>query len=284
MKNNMMTVKPLALLYTTFFLTLCGFLVSCDDEDDIDDGNNTEEVAIQNGGDVLAADTEFDEAFFVVDEAMDETSGSRSSTLCADISVDTVDRDIVIDFGTGCTSTLGVERSGRIDISYIGRYRESGGEFSVSFTDYTVNGNTLNGSLSIGNYSLNADNQITFTIEVDNGSLTTTDNETITYTSTKTYTFIEGFKNFDVSDNVYSIEGSFSGITRDEVSYSVNVDSAVLLQRTCLESGDAVASSGSLAITLSTLNLPIGIDFGDGTCDTQATLTYGAFTQPINLR
>ncbi len=283
MKFTFNLLNTLSVKYTLLLIVSGMILYSCSEEDDNLNNLSDEALAEETASNVAEIDNQFYEAFYLTDELMDGTSSIRNSQ-CADISLDTANRVFILDYGEGCTGPFGVERAGSITINYLGTYREPGSELSISFSNYTVNGNSLSGTIAMSNFSTNDDGQIFFTVQISGGEYTNNQGETITYSSQTTYTFISGERNNDIADNVYSIEGTNSGTTSEGISYTSTIASSLTLNSSCLAQQQAYVSSGVLDITLSTLELPASINFGDGSCDTKATLTYGPFTREINLR
>ncbi len=267
-----------------FFSIMCALLFSsCDEE--ADNMPMSDEVNEETVQDVLYAQSQFDETLIVADEALSEEDvRSRSSNLCADVSLDTTDNTLVLDFGEGCTSSWGRERSGKITIQYERITLFQGIAYNMTFDNYVSRGVTINGTITVDGFTRDDNDNLFYKVTITNGMLEFPDGETISHSSTRTFTWIEGESTKDITDNIFEITGSFSGTTLDGVNYNVALETPLILDTDCVEQGYAYASSGIIIIGLSTLVNDITLDFGDGSCDAEATYTYRNRTQTINLR
>jgi len=275
----MQNTKVLAL-----FAMLITLLLSACNEDD-DSMPSTDEVDEQTIQNVLYSQSQFDEALVVADEALTSSSvRSNSEGLCADISLDTATQTLILDFGEGCTSSWGRERAGKITIEYERITLFQGVAYSMTFDNYVSEGVTLNGTVSVDGFTRDNDGNLFYKVEVINGSLEFPDGEVIRHSSSRTFTWIEGEGTRDVTDNIFELTGSLSGTTIEDVNYTASLETPLILDTNCFENGYAYASSATIIIGLSTLTDDITVDFGDGTCDAEATYTYRGRTETIDLR
>src|SRR6202012_2249016 len=103
--------------------------------------------------------------YFKTNETLDMLSGPNIN-----ISLDTTSntRKIVVDFGTGTTCKDGKVRSGQIIATWTGPYRATGTMITITFNNYTINGDKVTGTKTVTNEGLNANGNIHYKIEVTN--------------------------------------------------------------------------------------------------------------------
>jgi hypothetical protein len=99
----------------------------------------------------------------------------------------------------------------------------------------------------------------------------------IIWNSQRDREWTEGESTFLPFDDVYSITGYASGTDRNGNPFTVTITSPIIVSFLC-----PWIEQGTLEITHG--NLPDAtIDYGDGTCDDQATITIGNTTITITL-
>lgn len=280
-----------------FSLLLCSILFilfySCNKNNDNNTNNSDSETT--TASDYSFAQTTNDDAASMSSQTEDDrlsgsfggsvTDSSYSLLLgsCTTISLDTVAMPhlLTIDFGsTNCLCFDGKYRRGKIIVSFIKRYRDSGSSHTIAFSNYYVNNYKVEGTQTVVNNGHNAKGNITFSIQTSS-VITDTTGKQLTFTSTRTREWIAGESTIGLhgwSDDVYSITGSASGTSFNGASYSANITSPLLIALSCrwVEQGTiAFTPSGELTRT---------IDFGSGSCDNQATVTIAGKTFPITLR
>lgn len=272
----MKTIKcfHLAVLFLAFGVVACS-------EDD--SPNADAEIDVETAQEVVNAQMMFSDIYTVSTQAIND-SEVRENELCGSVSLDTMAQTVIIDFGEGCTGPWGVTRSGKMTISYQGIPYTVGSAWSVSLDNYRVNEITLNGVVSIDNVT-NENDVYSFTYKVTNGKLDKEDGESYTYDANHVYKWVAGINTFfNNEDDEWEITGTSAGTTSKGQGYSASTSSALLGKQACLNDGEAYISSGSLQITVPALELPMDVDFGDGSCDTEAVVNYNGFTKAISLR
>lgn len=182
---------------------------------------------------------------------------------------------IILDFGGSCTLNNGAVVSGMITIEY-GPINGSSRTINYSFANYTYNGNGVAGG-----------GEIVREISNGNGNPQSTVNELITVSflnSDVTATrdglrIVEwtlGFSSGTWTDNVYEISGSWETTFNSGVIRSGTVTQVLVRRLSCL-----YVESGALVIEQQ--GQTAEIDWGDGTCDNLATLTFNGIDYPIIL-
>ena len=287
-KNNMKTLKnnlKYALLIAAVFSLV---LNSCNKKEDVDN-----DTAVAKNESV--AEKTFNEINDIADQAaktgnlngfkVESTDGILSSD-CAIITFDTTASvsalnpdTISIDFGTGCVGNDGKNRTGRIIISATGRYRNDGTVITITPDNFTVNGNAVSGYRRVTNAGLNANNLPTFLIEV-NGTIVLADGGgTITWTANRTRTWLEGFNtSFIFNDDVFSVTGGSNGTKANGATWTNVINTPLVHKRSCHQ-----IVSGSMTVTPLSKSART-IDFGNGNCDNQATVTINGNTYTVIIQ
>ncbi|MBA3828546.1 MAG: hypothetical protein H0X33_06380 [Taibaiella sp.] len=186
---------------------------------------------------------------------------------------------LTIDFGTtNCTGADGRNRRGKIIISYTGGYKDSGSTHTITFDNYFIDDNQLSGSKTVTNMGRNASGQYYYNISVNDSLNLGTGNGIISWTATRTRTWIAGYSTDTRTDDVYDISGT-STVTRSNGKvFTVTITTPLQVAIGCrwVESG-VVSISRSTGGTMT-------LDYGSGNCDAEAQLTVGSHTYNITLR
>jgi hypothetical protein len=199
------------------------------------------------------------------------SNGNTTSATCPMITVTNPNQfpgaTLTIDYGTGCVdSTDGKTRRGSISAVFSDSWDSVGCVITISLNNFYVNNIHYEGTVKLTRNSL-----YSFTTDVLNGKCTTT-SWVIDWASTRTVSQTAGMSTTNPSDDVFSISGNANGVNRNGLAYTVNITQDLIKAQNC-----AHISKGVLELT------PSGkatrtVDFGDGTCDNQATLTINGNT------
>ncbi len=196
---------------------------------------------------------------------------------------------VVIDFGSTpcqcqgliCTDTR--FRKGKINITYTGPYRSPGTIIQTTFDNYYVGVDSIKmfkvtGTKTVTNQGFNAANHLKFLISV-NGQLTNSGGETMSWTSQRYREWIAGENTLtNWRDDEYVITGTANGTNFEGNSFTANITSGLYIALSC-----PYIKQGIFELT------PNGkptrtLDYGNGTCDGNATLTVNGTIFPIVLR
>lgn len=275
-------MKKKSFFFTTLFLLTSLFLVSCSKTDETDATKLNRQAALE-----VFADEAFDEVSEIADQAYfaglpllkgGDFDLSRLGP-CVTVTLDTtvMPRLLTIDFGAeNCLCNDGKYRRGQILITFNGRWRKPGTVVTHTFQNYYVNNNHIQGNKVMTNQGF-VNGKLTFS-HVNNGSVTFAQGgESLTWQSEKTHVWIEGLNTLRWRDDVFMI----SGFSNASHSSGRSVERLIIepLRR---EMNCRYYVSGKVRITPS--NAPRRIlDFGDGTCDNQATITIGDQVVVITL-
>jgi len=178
---------------------------------------------------------------------------------------------ITCDWGTGCTSEVDmISRSGKIIISVSGPMNIANSVATFTFTNFVTDGNKITGTHRITYKGLNAGNNWPRYAILTEAKIEFPDTKFITYRAEYIRLQSEGSDTPLIQiDDVWRIEGSSSGTTKEGVAWTASYPSALVKKASC-----KWISSGIVLITPKG-DLPRTIDFGDGTCNNYATLTIG---------
>jgi len=142
----------------------------------------------------------------------------------------------------------------------------------ITFEDFTINGNLIEGVKTISNTD-----GINFLITLEGGKITFEDGTFITREMERNREWIAGLETpAFVWDDEFLITGFCSGTNRDGVEYSHTIVEPLLRIMSCrwIVSGTVEMLTGE--------NLAI-LDYGDGECDNIATITIDGETTEITL-
>lgn len=229
----------------------------------------------------------FTDIYKVVDQEAQSDAQLRNS--CASVSLvldsnNTFPAVLTVDFGTGCVSQDGRQRSGKIIATFSDRWRSPGATVDVQLDDYTVNNFQVFGGLTLTNNGPNTSGNLNYTSTVSNAEVVTPLSDTASWNATLTYTWIEGqntsFQTDGINgvlDDVYTINGSGSGVSTQNVAYTSQITLPLRRELSC-----AYLTAGEIEITPSGAPARV-INFGNGACDSEVTLSVGPITTTIDL-
>ncbi|MCX6238615.1 MAG: hypothetical protein NTY07_13815 [Bacteroidia bacterium] len=271
----MSKMKTTGILFFLFLLILAGCQKDTTTTTPQPGDKNTSE------GSIVISDQTF-EVLNGVANSYFTSSGLKAGTLtCPTItaSVTTVLPILVtLDWGTGCASTFdGVTRSGKVIASLSGLMSTVGSVATFSFSDFVNDGNKITGTHKITYKGLNAGNNWPRYEVFTEAKIVFPDQKFITYRATYIRLQSEGSATATLDDDVWRIEGSSSGVSREGIAWTASYPSALVKKNSC-----KWFSSSSVLVT-PTGGVPCTINFGDGTCDNKATLKIGDVTTNIEL-
>lgn len=177
---------------------------------------------------------------------------------------ETYPKNITIDFGEGCTDQMGRVRTGIIHIYLTDDMTNEGAVRTATFENYTVNGIEMEGVRITTNTGLNENDQPTFSRSID--MTITRPQGVFSRTFNGNVIWISGFETPECGDNIFSETGSGSVTRPGGIVMERTITEPLIIDRTC-----GYITSG--VITITGPNGESSIDFGDGSCDDQATVT-----------
>ncbi len=214
-----------------------------------------------------------------------ETSAILSS--CATLHFDTLVSSnadsITVNFGnSNCLCNDGRYRRGKLLIVYTGKYRDSLTTITVTPLNYFVNDNKVSGSKTVKNLGHNAQGHLVYDISASLSIQKADNSGTIQWVGTRQREWLAGENTLLWIDDKYSITGSASGTNANGRSFTSSITSGKPLIRDMSIGCRKHFISGEIKHTPQGKPTRI-IDFGNGTCDDQATVTINANTYTITL-
>lgn len=246
-------------------------MAACSKEDAT---NDLSSGTIQTVNEIASTEMIEEEIFSTVDDAISysESKGLKSASTtpqCATISVKPLvggyPKTITIDFGSNCVGTRGISRSGVISFTISDSLRTPGALLNVSFNALTVNGYSVNGTMSFKNTSTSS--TPSFYQETDL-TMKKSDGTVITKTKTANREWIEGAGSGDISDDVFRITSNADVSSSTRGSYSYTVTEPLIIAASC-----DMMREGIIKYTTSESPEPVIIDFGDGECDLKVLIS-----------
>ncbi len=272
-----MKAKNAKILVLAIFSFLLVFVIvsSCNKNTD----TTTEESV---ASDDATAEANFSDESKIVDISAYENGLMKTNGTCPAVTIDTAStpHSMTLDFGT--TNCLGVDgkyRRGSIIITWTGRYRQTGTVITHTFNNFYQNDNKIEGTKTVTNMGLNNAGHLYFNVIITNAKITKTTGKIITWNSTRTREWIQGANTPTVLDDIYNITGSGSGTDGNNNAYTMLITKAINVDFGC----QYHITSGTIEIT-PTGKLTRTIDYGNGNCDDQGTLTVGKQTVVFKIK
>jgi hypothetical protein len=264
------------------FAVLAIFITGCKKETvELEDKTLSEDDAY--------AEKTFEDVGDMSDEAYDIGTGNHLKAFpgdrmflseCATVTLDTtvMPRELTIDFGEeNCLCRDGKFRRGKIIITFNGRYRHPGTVITTGFEDYYVNDKKIDGTKVLTNMGENDNGNLYFTIEVV-GVIQREDGSTFSWNSSREREWIQGSDTGNRWDDIYLITGTAEGIRPNGLTWEREIIIPLRVELAC-----RFIVSGS--IELRPEGRPVRLlDYGDGACDNEATVTINGETFTIYLR
>jgi hypothetical protein len=185
---------------------------------------------------------------------------------------------VTINYGTGCTGSDDIVRSGKIVITQSALRADAGSVRTLTFNDFYFNGVKLEGTYTITNSGLNDNDNVVFTVQLTGGKVTLPDATYFTYEFTREREYIAGFNTKYFWDDECLITGTGSGTGINGLPYTYTITSALDWKAAC-----RFIVSGSVTMDIQGID-PLVLDYGNGECDSFATLSQGDASKEIRLR
>lgn len=186
----------------------------------------------------------------------------------------TYPKTVTIDYGAGTLCRDGRTRQGSVVLQFSGPMRQSGSELTIQLNNYMVNNVKIAGTKTIRN--LSADGVIKYSVTVEGGSVQFANGRGFTFSENKIRTKVAGMATSDVSDDVFSIEGSTMVKYANGVTVTRTTETPLIKPVAC-----RWIVQGIMKVQI---NERIhSIDFGDGTYDNLAVVTTANGSFQIKL-
>jgi hypothetical protein len=225
----------------------------------------------------------------------DGTDATARITACPDVTITLLSppalfpKKVVLDFGTGCTSTRdGRHRRGKIIIVYSNRLTIHGAVATTTFDGYYVDSVKVEGTHKISNIAEVNALAKKWKVEVIRGKLTLPNGDFTEWNRTNIITQIETLST-PVRDWVLKVEGFGNGHTRRHgiiVAWNAEITEPLIKRFNCrwIVRGKVRIRRANISNSTRWEGL---LDFGppnNGACDNRATITVNGHTREIILR
>jgi len=196
---------------------------------------------------------------------------------CATITVSdsTYPQTITIDYGTGCSGEHRHVKSGKIIIEISDTLVIAGSLKTIRTENFKIDSMQVDLVASIENLGKNSEGNWIIASNYKQ-SMTNASGNKISEIYSDTTTWKSGFETIDKSDDVFYKTGSGVKTVNDTIKFSHVITKPLLFDKSC-----EFIKSGVINITRNTDN--IVIDYGDGTCDSSASITTNGTTESIDL-
>jgi hypothetical protein len=196
-------------------------------------------------------------------------------------------RKITIDFGNGCPGNDGHTRYGKIITEYTGPLFIAGSSATTRFEGFKIDSIAVQGIHKITNTTNNTpgSNQRQFTVDVTDAKLTRPSGNYSEWSSNRVITQTEGNGTLVPIDDIFKITGAAHGrLKRGNliVAWQSEITEPLIKRFTC-----HWISKGIIKVRRETLptnsQWVSTLDYGQGTCDFNATLTINGTVHQIQL-
>ncbi|NQT78128.1 MAG: hypothetical protein HQ565_10460 [Bacteroidetes bacterium] len=281
-------MKTHKLILAMFMLVAVSVLYTGCKKDEDPEPQNNEEKNINATKDDALADKIFSELTDITDEAMRSQNKSYKDFVldtifmgpCVIVTIDTLafPFTISIDFGSeNCLCNDGKWRRGKILVEHDGPYWAVGTVITTTTDNYFVNNHQVLGTKIVTNQGLNTSGNPTWTVDVD-GQIIKPDGGIISWIADRMREWAEGHNTpFIWWDDVYMISGTHNVVAANGSTLSATVTQALEFALNCYWIKSGVVEFQHSALPL------IVLDYGDGSCDDDATVTINGTTYNIKL-
>jgi hypothetical protein len=235
------------------------------------------------------AESTFENVSDMADEAYDISMGDNLKSTegnrmflseCATVTIDTnvFPRTMTINFGdVNCLCHDGKYRRGKIIITFTGRYRQPGTVITHGFENYFVNDRSVDGTKVVTNMGENENGNLYFTIEVVGVIQKPDGGGTFSWNSSRVREWIQGSDTPNRWDDIYLITGTAQGIRPSGLTWEREIMTPLRVELAC-----RFIVSGT--IEMRPQDRPVRLlDYGNGDCDNEATVTINGETYTIHL-
>lgn len=186
---------------------------------------------------------------------------------------------IVIDWGTsGCIDRNGRVKRGSIQVIITGPMQYPGSKRTTTFNNYSVDSVGLTGTVVVENISPDSVSCRVLRRNVTNAQLTFPDGTFRAWNATHTRTQTQGCQTKTILDDAWSITGGSNGQTRAGNAFTSNITTPILRSASCPR-----PTTGTVSSSVGSNNWVI--DFGNGTCDRTATVSFnGSAPRTFTMR
>lgn len=269
-----MKTKFLSSLYVVLLAGL--FLTACDRDENLSQGTDEEEEQTMESASV--GEDASDDALEItaqVDAELAASGGRSASTLCATVTKDVEAKTVTIDFGDGCVGPYGRERKGKIIVTYSSEIGDSLANRIITFENYFVNGKGISGTIELQDISINVAGNLQSVKKLVDLTISFPNGEQIVFNGSRTRELISGYADGILTNNIYKITGSVSGISTTGRTFTHEITEPIISDWSCASAGNFARVSGKVEMTRlgGYVSRKRTVDYGDGECDNVITVT-----------
>ena len=176
-----------------------------------------------------------------------------------------------------CENRFGNTKLGSVNVLLTDFWKNEGSSRTITFEDYSINGNKLEGTRTILNTGFNDLQNLTFDRSFVDASYSKGDAAKMTWESNRDVEMIAGYETFVAADDEYLVTGGASGVNFDGNSFTVTISYDLYYKKCAL-----FPVSGSISIEVEG-EPSIYISYGEGECDNLANMTVDDVTTEITL-
>lgn len=176
-----------------------------------------------------------------------------------------------------CVDCFGNTKSGSVNVLLTDFWKNEGSSRTITFKDFSIKGNRLEGTRTILNTGFNDLQNLTFERSCQDASYTSADTATMTWESNRHVEMVAGYETFIAADDEFMVSGGASGINLDGKSFTVTIIDELYYKKCSL-----FPVSGTITVEVEGES-SININYGDGGCDNMANMTVDGVTTDITL-
>jgi len=253
-------------------------IFSCKDENTLE---NLNQRNLQASHDYLLIEKTIVDIEREIEHAFISTQTTKELPNYISLNNDTSNQDtLIINFGDENFLHLGHIKRGEINIIYNQFLYNSGAIINTTFTDFYINNNLVQGTITLENNGFNENSNLEFKLSVNNLSLNT-ENGIINLTGEYSKELKNGYSTqYDYIDNLYHVIGSAEGNSVNNNSFSVVITDPLKYDLSCFESSSCIISQGIVSISPSIYSERT-LDYGEGGCNCDISVSAGDETYPL---
>ncbi len=177
----------------------------------------------------------------------------------------------------GCEDFFGNTKLGSVHVTLTDFWKNEGSLRTITFDDFSINGNKQEGTRTILNTGFNDRQNLTFERSFEDASYSRADTATMTWECDRQVEMIAGYETFIARDDEYLVSGGASGINYDGNSFTVTITDDLYYKKCSFFPVSGIVTvevDGGSSMT---------IDYGNGECDNIASMTLDGVTTEITL-
>jgi len=218
-----------------------------------------------------------------IEHAFIATQTTKNLPNYTSLNNDTSNQDtLIINFGEDNFLHLGHLKRGEIIIIYNKFLYDMNSIISTTFSDFYINNNLLQGSMTSENSGINQEGNLEFNLEINNMSLNT-ENGIINLNGAFTKELVSGSSSqYQYLDNIYHVLGSAEGNSVNNNNFIINITDTLKYNLSCFESSSCIITKGKVTINPSIYNERL-LDYGDEYCDCEVSAIIEGENYPLIL-